>query len=538
MLQAQALYYDAIPAAEETPLEGRNRRIDDEDPHLETATPRNKKHSIAAVLMTCAIIAAALLVLVDTTSSSSTSTSTSTSSTTDVTGSLEPSMDTSLLGAQELVVSPEKSSLSSRGQSIKMVRDDSAMFAAGAADAYHPTQNKDGYLVMLVAENKLMWEETAAKLEEVRLQTNDHPLPQWIFNYGDMGGQTDFKEVMAKVMQKWIRQPVDPNKLRFQAGAGSVLDCLSWCLAEENDGVLVTGPNYPAFVSDFNMRGRVKLHVAPTQVANGYAPTVQELDDCWERSLAAGNPPKILIICQPNNPTGIIYSAEAMHLMISWALDKGLHVVSDEIYALSVFPGQETTSAAQIMSQYINPESEDDYLGDKVHIVAGMSKDWGMSGFRVGSLFTHNEKLLHAVDTLGYYQSVSEYTQYALTRVFQDDAWVDWYIAENQRRLELTFNALQDSLNLIGVPLFPSKGALFAWADFSSLLRPGQSEKELWLELFEDAKVAFTTGESCNGEKPGLFRVVYPWPEGGVDAMKELGQRLVSWKAERYNIVI
>jgi hypothetical protein len=60
----------------------------------------------------------------------------------------------------------------------------------------------------------------------------------------------------------------------------------------------------------------------------------------------------------------------------------------------------------------------------------------------------------------------------------------------------------QEVVDLIGVSLlFPSTvaaGALFAWADVSSFLRPGQSEKYLWcwLELLEDAKEAFPTGES------------------------------------------
>jgi aspartate/methionine/tyrosine aminotransferase len=291
------------------------------------------------------------------------------------------------------------SSLSERAQEIKPDRDDLAMFSAGLMDPYHPTENQDGYLLMLVAENKLMYSELAAKVQEV--SSSDQPMPQWVFDYGDLGGQADFKASVAKVMQRWIIPHVNPDNLRFQAGAGSILDCLAFCLANPDDGVLVAGPNYPAFTSDFGLKSKVRLHVAGTRASNNYEPTVQELDEAFELSIAAGNPPKILIICQPNNPTGAIYSPESMRLQIKWALEKGLHVVSDEIYALSVFPGEATTSAAQIMSE-INID-EEKYLGDRVHVVAGLSKDWGMSGFRVGSLFTHNERLLQTVHVLEYY---------------------------------------------------------------------------------------------------------------------------------------
>jgi aspartate/methionine/tyrosine aminotransferase len=469
--------------------------------------------------------------------------------------------------------------LSTRGQGVHSGRDDLEVFRVAKSDPYHPVDNPNGYLVMLVAENKLMWTEMAHRLEAVQCpatppssstsSSSSHQtssplhIPEWTFLYGDMGGHIDFKRAMANLMQRWIIGPrVDPDQLRFQAGAGSVLDQLSYLLADTGDGVLVTAPHYGAFGSDFAVYGQTILHICPTRAENGYAPTTTDLDECHDRAVAAGNPPKILIICQPNNPTGIIYNFQTMHLMITWALHKHLHVVSDEIYALSVFPGQKTISAAQIMadlhaaqaSDHDHNDDDDDhhdhyYLGDYVHIVAGLSKDWGMSGFRVGTLFSHNAGLLAALDGLGYYQSVSQYTQWTLTQVFaavtddddddhnNNDVWVDWYIRENQQRIYDTYQALVAALALVDIPLLvhPAQqgGGLFAWADFSSWLLPDQTERELWWELVTTSKIAVTTGASCDGEKPGLFRIVYTWPEGGTVAMHELGQRLVRFQTER-----
>ena len=430
------------------------------------------------------------------------------------------------------------SAISIRGQGIKVVRDDLPLFEKGTEDPYHPIDNPDGYLVMLVAENKLMWKEMAAKIESIQVS---HTLPEWVFTYGDMGGEKKFKHSMANMMKRWIHSPVDPTYLRLQAGAGSILDQLSYILADTNDGVIITGPGYPAFPSDFAIYGHAKLYVAPTQAANGYVPTIEELDECYDRSTKAGSPPKIFVICQPNNPTGTIYPKEAMQMMISWALDKKLHIISDEIYALSTLPSYNTTSAADIMFEWeqqsnnknSNNNPSELYLGDYVHIVSGLSKDWGMSGFRVGYVFSHNTELLRAMDIVGYYQAVSSYTQHVLSYVFEDDAFVDWYINENRKRLHDTYSALEEALSLIDVPLVPSQGGIFAWADFSALLKENQTEKELWMELFDDVKVALTSGESCYGDKPGMFRIVYGWPEGGRAAMEEFGRRLVRWKAQR-----
>ncbi len=418
--------------------------------------------------------------------------------------------------------------VSNRGEQLKAVRDDLPLFMEGARDPYHPTKNPDGYLVMLVAENKLMWKEMAQKIEQVQASS---ALPSWVFNYGDMGGEDVFKQSMASMMQHWIQAPIEKEYLRFQDGAGSVLAQISFALTDPGDGVLTPAPGYVAFDSDFGLYTGAKFHWVSSDANNGYVPTKEQLDNAFDRSMAAGNPPRIFVICQPNNPTGVVYSKDDMEFMIDWALDMGLHVVSDEIYALSTFPGYNTTSAADVMWEK-NPDITR-FLGDRVHIVAGLSKDWGMSGFRVGSLFSHNMQLLNALDTIGYYQSVSRYTQYALTGVFEDDEFVTWYIQENQRRLYETYQALEVALDRINVPLFPSQGAIFAWADFSAYILEGQTEKELWMELFTDAKIALTSGESCKANKPGMFRIVYGWPEGGTDAMEEFGRRLVQWKARR-----
>jgi len=422
------------------------------------------------------------------------------------------------------------STLSVRGRGVKAVRDDLFLFERGLADPYDPVHNADGYLVMLVAENKLMIQEMSQKIQQVQ-GDNETTLPEWIFTYGPAAGQSDFVAAMARLFSKWIRAPVDPRHVKAQAGAGTVLAELSYLLGDTGDGVLVTAPNYPAFAGDFGVYGGMKLHTANAAVDAGFVPTVHDLDRMYEESVTAGHPPRILIICQPNNPTGTMYSKETIRIMVGWALDRDLHVVSDEIYALSVFPGYHTTSAADIMHE-MNP-SRENYLGDRVHIVAGLSKDWGLSGFRVGTLFSHNQKLLDAFDLMGYYAAVSQYTQHVMTQVLTDDAWVDWYISENQKRLFETYRAMVAALDRIDVPVTPARGALFAWADFSSLLLPDQTEKGLWNELATEAKILFTTGESCHENKPGMFRIVYPWPEGGTIAMQELGDRLVRWKRQR-----
>ena len=72
---------------------------------------------------------------------------------------------------------------------------------------------------------------------------------------------------------------------------------------------------------------------------DNFQPTVESLEAAYNLAKDSGSPPKFLILIQPNNPTGILYSEETIRLCLDYAYSKKLHIVSDEIYAISVFPG-------------------------------------------------------------------------------------------------------------------------------------------------------------------------------------------------------
>lgn len=433
---------------------------------------------------------------------------------------------------------------------------------------YDPIKNPEGFLILLVAENKLMINELKAKFYEI---SKKEALPDWSTGYGNMSGHDDLRKGIASMMQDsaWKGVPIDPSCISCQAGCGSIIDSLAWCLCEAGDSCIIPGPIYPAFYNDFMARARVTLHVATLSYTENYTPTRLHLDQAFADCTAKGMPPKALIICQPCNPTGMMYSYETMEIMIDWALEKGLHVISDEIYANSCFPEHTMVSACHVMyDKYCDENSNNTpvpteqsslYLGNKVHVLQGFSKDFGLSGFRVGCVVTHNKELYTAVDSLSYFQCVSGVTQSLLSSLLSDEnkPWMQWYIAENRVRLKRCYEALVDALSVCEkVQLYPCHSTLMAWADFSAYLPVNASwadENALWKELFNDYKILFTTGESCAASRPGFFRICFTYPTvfasdanatSGIDfdsvsqpdvgiAMRELKSRLQRWVSDR-----
>jgi aspartate/methionine/tyrosine aminotransferase len=139
-------------------------------------------------------------------------------------------------------------------------------------------------------------------------------------------------------------------------------------------------------------------------------------------------------------------------------------------------------------------------MGNYVHICAGFSKDFAINGFRVGTLFTHNEDLLTAFGSIGYFQTVSTHTQHILTKIIEDHYWTYNWISENRRRLKECYDGLKDAMDAIDVPVTPCQGTMMAWVDFRKYLKEpkdAKAEADLWKDLCDNDKIIFTTGESC-----------------------------------------
>ena len=140
--------------------------------------------------------------------------------------------------------------------------------------------------------------------------------------------------------------------------------------------------------------------------------------------------------------------------MIDWASGAGIHLVMDEIYALSVYGEREFVSAASLAP-----------LGDRVHVVWAFSKDFGASGLRAGVLVSENEELLRAMDELAYWACCSGDTQSLLGQMISDDAWVDGFVRANSQRLGEAKRTVTRALDELEVPYIEPTAGFFLLLD-------------------------------------------------------------------------
>ncbi len=383
---------------------------------------------------------------------------------------------------------------------------------ARVGDAFDAATNPDGYIGLAVAENKLVWDLVRPKLTEPRSN-----LPHQAICYDEMSGSEVFRRRLGEFMgRRFLGRTFSHRSIAVLAGAGSVLEILFYVLADPGQAVLVPTPSYSGFWADLETRN--ELHIIPhTSSANGFRLTPQLLDEALK---ATERPVKALIYTNPSNPTGAVGSPEEVEEVIAWTESRGLHIVLDEVYALSIHGSTPFVSGATLRPS----------LGGNIHVVWAFSKDFGASGLRCGVLVSENEALMQAVDALAYWAVVSGDTQHVLGEMIADGPWVDGYLAAMQAGLREAYAAVTAALDKAGIRHVPASGGYFLLCDLRNHLEEPawEAEEALWRRILDEANVNVTPGSACRNAEPGFMRICFAAApvEAAVEAVRRLGRVL------------
>jgi aspartate/methionine/tyrosine aminotransferase len=381
-----------------------------------------------------------------------------------------------------------------------------------AAEPYDPATRPSRYIGLCIAENKLVWDLQQPKM----LQCRD--VPQSVLGYDAMIGALDFRRQLSRFMSRtFLGRTFPPEQIAVLAGAGSVLETMFYAIADPGDGILVPTPSYAGFWMDLQTRNQLQIVPVHCTSEEQFRLTRRRLDHALQ---GAGRPVKALLFTTPNNPLGTVYSRDEIAEVLAWAAEHQLHVVFDEIYALSVFGDQPFISCASVLPS----------LGEHVHIVWAFSKDFAASGLRCGVLVSENQGLLQAVDGLSYWACCSGDTQYLLAQLISDNDWIDTYIATNQDRLRDAYTCATRALDEQEISYLPAESGFFILCDLRRYLGEvtWQAEARLWRRFLDRANVNLTPGAACHNGEPGFMRLCYASnpPEVVAEGIRRLGATL------------
>lgn len=313
--------------------------------------------------------------------------------------------------------------------------------------------------------------------------------------HGDPATQTALANVYTKYVCSGMN--VAAGDVAVLAGAGACIDVLAVCLAEAGECAIVGAPGYRGFERLLLGRARVGCRFAYTDGPDSRPGRVTV--ECLEEAYGDGVGVRFALVTSPDNPTGYVYSREELEGMIAWARERGLHMVFDEVYAMSVHDSDVTFVSALDVAD----GAED------VHVVWSASKDLCVSGARFGAVISKNALLMQCVcSNLAYFSSVSRVTQWQIRHVLKH-SFLDTYIPENRVRLRKGYDACVRWLREIDVQYVEARAGFFVWCDMSRWAGEGKDgEMGLWNRLFEE-RVLLTPASECFGRRYGWFRVCF-----------------------------
>jgi aspartate/methionine/tyrosine aminotransferase len=266
-------------------------------------------------------------------------------------------------------------------------------------------------------------------------------------------------------------------------------------LLDPGDEVLVPAPYWTSYPECIALAGGVTVALATTE-ASGFRVSVEQLDAaCTERT-------KAMLFVSPSNPTGAVYPPEDVRAIGEWARDRGIFVVTDEIYEHLTYGDHEFTSMPAVVPD----------LAERCVILNGVAKTYAMTGWRVGWMIGPRDVVSAATNLQSHSTSnVANVSQVAALAAVAGDLEA---VSEMRDAFERRGRKMYELLRGIpGVSVIEPQGAFYCLPSFEGVLgreiggtRP-QTTLELSEVLLEEALVAVVPGEAFGA--PGYARLSF-----------------------------
>ncbi|HYA45898.1 MAG TPA: pyridoxal phosphate-dependent aminotransferase [Acidimicrobiales bacterium] len=315
--------------------------------------------------------------------------------------------------------------------------------------------------------------------------------------YTPAAGLPELREAVAAKTARDTGLHVKAAQVLVTNGGKQAVEEAFATLLDPGDEVLMPAPYWTTYPESIRLAGGVPVEV-PTTPSSGYKASVAQL----EASLTPKT--KVLLFVSPSNPTGAVYSEEEITAIGAWADERGLWVVTDEIYEHLVY------GSARMCSMPVAVPS----LAERCVVVNGVAKTYSMTGWRVGWLIGPPDVVKAAANlqshTVSNVCNVAQRAALAAVTGPMDE--VEAMRAVYDRRRRAIVSALAE---LPGVVCPEPEGAFYAFPSFSGRLgqpfgTSGQvttTTLELAELVLEEAKVAFVPGEAFGA--PGCARFSY-----------------------------
>ncbi|KAF2677054.1 ACC synthase [Lentithecium fluviatile CBS 122367] len=440
--------------------------------------------------------------------------------------------------------------LSKRGKQASIEGAAESAVWSVLSNLWHPDTNPNGFISLGVAENSLMHSELRDFINTKALVDSEARG----LTYGDGPcGSIPLRSALSSFLNKYFdpATPVKPEQLMVTCGLSSAIEHCSWAVADAGEGILLGRPYYRAFLPDIGLRMGVEVVTVAFGDMDPCGPDcVGKYEEALIRSNEAGIKVKALMLCHPHNPLGRCYSRETIIGLMKLCQTYRIHLISDEIYALSVWENavDELDTPPTPFESALSIDTTDIIDPSLVHVLWGFSKDFGANGIRLGMIVSQaNPPLILAMQTCSLYSSPSSLTENAAVTILSDTKFLSSYIQKNQERLSSAYTFAVKILCKYGIEHMPGvNAAFFLWLNLGKKFLDNAEGKQLptgvaidepqatkitqvIYDRLMEKKIFLVLGDAAGAEEAGWFRLVFTQaPELVEEGVRRIAEALES----------
>ena len=324
------------------------------------------------------------------------------------------------------------------------------------------------------------------------------------------------KAIMQYCQEKGI-QGVTLDDVYTGNGVSELIVLSMNALLNDGDEVLVPMPDYPLWTAAVSLSSGTPVHYLCDE-SKEWAPDLNDL----RKKITPRT--KAIVVINPNNPTGAIYSKEVLLELTKIAREHGLILFADEIYDKMLYDGEKHLSLASLSTDVVTITFN------------GLSKNYRSCGYRAGWMVVSGDKemvrdYIEGLNMLASMRLCANVPgQYAIQTALGGYQSINDLVAEGGRLAKQRDLAWKLITEIPGVSCVKPKSALYLFPRLDPEVYPIEDDQQFVADLLKEEKVLLVQGSGFNWHQPDHFRVVFLPHE---DVLKEAISRLARF-LERY----
>jgi alanine-synthesizing transaminase len=314
--------------------------------------------------------------------------------------------------------------------------------------------------------------------------------------YSDSKGIFAARKAVMHETQKQGIKGVTLNDIYLGNGASELIVMATNALLDNGDELLLPAPDYPLWTAAASLSGGTPVHYLCDE-ANGWMPDLADI-----RARISPRTKGIVVI-NPNNPTGALYSAQLLEGIVAIAREFGLVIFADEVYDKVLYDGVQHTPIASLSEDVLTLTFN------------SLSKSYRSCGYRAGWMVVSGDKkpaqdYIEGLNMLSNMRLCANVPgQWAVQTALGGYQSINELVGEGGRLRRQRDLAYQLISAIPGVSCVKPQAALYMFPRLDPKVYPIEDDQKFFLELLEDTKVMLVQGTGFNWPAPDHFRIVF-----------------------------